>query len=218
MIIIKEGKGFTLLEIIIAMGIFMFISVAMFGTLAVGRRSWLGGEALVRTQQEARFSIEKMVTELRVARAATVSADSRTVTFDFPIDADGNGFIDLVDGSTAMVYGAPDPEDSDGDGLFAWSGGSVDYQIDTVNMQIIRHARDAAGAIKDQRIIARNIDPVLSSFQAVSLNGVGVEIMGTGLTERAVIINVGTQINTVQGIQISPPFQASLSARANMRN
>jgi len=191
---IKFNKGFTLLEIMVVVGLLTFIMSTIFGILASARRVWATGEALISLQQEGSLGLDKMVRELRLCRSATVGADNKTVRFNIPIDADGDGFIDLSGGT--VIYGA--------DGHQGWN---IEYQIDTNNKQVMRRVLDTSNNQVSQRILAKNInpDPLLTYFQTV-----------TG--GQAVNIGLAIEIGAMEGLTLNPPLQIALSTQVNLRN
>jgi len=223
---IKKNKGFTFVEVMVVMGIFGLITAAIYGALATANRSWLIGEGLINAQQSPRFALENMLREMRLASSANV-VDNRTVRFSIPFDADGDGFLDVITGTTSLIYGAEDPQDYDSDGVYWEEGWQIEYQIDALNHQIIRQVLDDTGNVRTQRILVRDINPLDAdgdgfpdtSFQAILLDPQGVEYMDVGrITDRAVVIRITTQVNTVQGRQINPPLQTTLTTRVNLRN
>ena len=208
---IKENKGFTLVELLVVIGISIFITAAIYGLLAAGRRSWLVGEALLATQQEARLGLDKMTRELRLSTPAhvTVAAGNNTVRFDIPFDADGDGFLDIIPGTSLNAYGADDVGDFDKDGAVWEQGWQIEYQIDAVNEQIIRRVLDNTGAQMSQAIVANNINPLLTNFQTDSGGVVPDEVINIDLT---------TEINAIQRRPINPPIQMTLRATVKLRN
>jgi prepilin-type N-terminal cleavage/methylation domain-containing protein len=208
----RSLTGFTLLEIMIAVGIFSFMSIAMYGVLATARRSWLTGEALLTAKENAQGGLDKIIGELRLASLATVGADNRTVAFSIPFDADEDGSLDLIAGTSSLVYGADDPQDFNNNGILWESGWRIEYQIDTVNNQIIRRVLDNTSAVADQRMVAERINPAstLTFFQT--------ETGGSGVTSEAVIISLTTRINTIQGMTINPSLQTTVKSRVELRN
>jgi prepilin-type N-terminal cleavage/methylation domain-containing protein len=95
-------KGFSLVEIIVVLFIFLLILGAIFGLMSVGRKSWYIGNTQVQVQQEARRAVEKMAKELRQSATSKVdiSADDlwhNTVTFQVAQGLDGAGAIQWSD-------------------------------------------------------------------------------------------------------------------------
>lgn len=198
-----QVKGFTLLEVMVVVGISAFIMAVMYGTLTTARRSWLTADALITVRQDAQLGLDNMVRELRLASFATVSADNRTVNFRTPIDADGDGFVDLIPSTSTVIYGAENN-----------AGWSIEYQIDTVNNQIIRRVLNNGipPVVVSQRILTRHINP------GVSLTFFQTETGGSGVANEAVIIGLTTQIDTIEGRTIAPPLRTTLTTRVNLRN
>jgi Tfp pilus assembly protein PilW len=201
---IKSNKGFTLMEAIVVTGILAFITAAMYGMVTTGRRSWLVGEVLVGTQQSARNALDRITRELRHSAASHVTINNTlfadavdSVRFDVPIDADGNGFIDLIPGSSMIVYGAENNPD--------WE---IEFQLDAANEQIIRRVLDNTGTEQSRQIVANNIRTL--NFQN--------ETGGTNVPQQAVNISLTATIDTIQGRTINPPIQTTLSTRINLRN
>jgi len=60
-------KGFTLIELIIAMLIFSIIAVAIYSTFSTGLIAWRKGEESSRSYQDARLILNRMALELRNA-------------------------------------------------------------------------------------------------------------------------------------------------------
>ncbi|MFH1129006.1 MAG: prepilin-type N-terminal cleavage/methylation domain-containing protein [Candidatus Omnitrophota bacterium] len=197
---IKKNRGFTLVETMVVIGIFSFLFAAMYMVLATARNSWLIGEALVE-QANSRIGLEYIVNEVRLAGFATIDADTRGIRFSIPVDTDGDGFINLILGTTVAQYGA--------DGQSGWA---IKYQIDTDREELVRILLDGAGNEAARRTVARNINPnpTLSFFRT--------ETGGTGVANEAVIISLTTQVDQIQGRTISPPLATTLMTRVNLRN
>ncbi len=87
---IKNNKGFTLLEIMIAVFLFSIISAAIFSVLATARNSLSAGESQVGVQQACRNGLDAMIKELRQAGVSTIpnvpanGANYNTITFQIP--------------------------------------------------------------------------------------------------------------------------------------
>ncbi|MFH1202625.1 MAG: prepilin-type N-terminal cleavage/methylation domain-containing protein [Candidatus Omnitrophota bacterium] len=67
------NRGFSLIEMMITIAIFLIISSAIFLTLATGRTYWYTGNTKLSVQQEARRAMEYMVGELRQSRSSQIS-------------------------------------------------------------------------------------------------------------------------------------------------
>jgi len=204
----KKNSGFTVLEVLTAVGIFAFITLAVYGTLTTGRKACLIGEALVTVQESARIALAKITRELHQSAASQVLVGNNSVSFDIPIDADGDGSIDIVPGSSLIAYGADDTGDADGDGIFWEAGWRIEFLIDANNQQIIRRVLDNAGNEITRQVTASDITGLV--FQT--------ETGGIGVPNEAVIVGITSQVNNIQGRAIVPPTQITLNTRVKLRN
>ncbi len=71
----KNGKAFTLIEIMIALAIFSIILGATYSVLSMGRSSFYTGDIQIVVQQEARKAMDKMTREIREASSVNLSDD-----------------------------------------------------------------------------------------------------------------------------------------------
>ncbi|MFH1397539.1 MAG: prepilin-type N-terminal cleavage/methylation domain-containing protein [Candidatus Omnitrophota bacterium] len=204
----RTEKGFSLMEVMVALAITTFIIASAYAIVNTARRSWLVGEAQLLVQQEARLGIDKMAKELKLAGFATVGSDYRTVRFKFPIDADADGNLDLINGTKMLVYGA--------DGVSGWY---VEYQIDPDppdpdKPRILRQILDDSLAPQGQPILLVNYinsTPALTYFST--------ESGGTGGTNSGVNITLTTEIASFQGVSFNPPISMRLtSGTVSLRN
>lgn len=62
-----NNKGFTFIELIIALTIFSVIALGIYSTFSTGLITWRRGESSGRLEQQARFILDKMAKELRNA-------------------------------------------------------------------------------------------------------------------------------------------------------
>lgn len=63
----KKNKGFTFVELMIALTIFALVSLGIYATFSTGLNAWRRGEDATRLQQEARWALDKIAQELRGA-------------------------------------------------------------------------------------------------------------------------------------------------------
>lgn len=76
------GSGFTLLELLLSMGITAVIIVIVFGAFRVGLRAWEKGERTAERQQRIRVVAQLVQSQLGSANAfKTMQAQGQTVTF-----------------------------------------------------------------------------------------------------------------------------------------
>lgn len=205
-------KGFSLVEVMVVIGISSFILSATYGVLNVSRRSWLTGEASLSLQQNARMALDRLRRDLRMASAATVDVEKRVLTFNVPIDADNDGYLDVLAGTNTTIYGADDPDDFDNDGILYEAGWNIGYQIVPAGKQIIRRVLTDTGAEANRRVVANNIQPGMAHTNFETETG------GTGVTNTAVIITITIMVDSIEGSQINPPMKFSLKTRVNLRN
>jgi prepilin-type N-terminal cleavage/methylation domain-containing protein len=157
-------KGFTLLEILVALSIFTLLILTIFGVMDLGRASWFTGSTVVDVHQEIIKSFMTMEKELRNTRPAEVSLTSGTssasITFKIPQDTDGDG--DALDAS----------------GRIEWSG-NITYALNSSG-QI---TRTASGAVS---ILANNIVSLQFTRPVASVDIIQIDITAakTSLTRR----------------------------------
>jgi prepilin-type N-terminal cleavage/methylation domain-containing protein len=208
-------RGFTLAEIIIATAILAFLTVAVYGIGTTGRRSWKIGEGVLESQQRARTAFVTMTNELRLAPNVILadSADSATATFSIPIDRDQDGNIDLIEGTSVVIYGAEDLEDYNNNGEVWEEGWKIEYQIDKVNGKLIRRILDGTTE-RSRRILASNINSALSYFSYFQAEVEYTE----GTASQAININLTVDISSVEGQAITPPLRTALTGSITLRN
>ncbi len=87
---IKNNRGFTLIEIIIVVFLFSIVSAALFSVLASAKNSLNAGESQVGVQQACRNGLDAMIKELRQAGVSTITnvpangTNYNTITFQIP--------------------------------------------------------------------------------------------------------------------------------------
>ena len=137
-------KGFTLIEVIVALSIFTLMILAIFGIMDLGRSSWFTGNLAVEVHQEIIKSFMTMEKELRETASSQISlasgTNSSSITFRVPQDNDGDG--DVLDAS----------------GNIEWSG-DVTYALNA-NGQITRTASGAVSVLANSIISLRFTRPV----------------------------------------------------------
>jgi len=78
---LRDERGFTLAEILIATAIIGTIMAAVFVIQRQGQQAYLFGSNRVETQQNARVALELMTRELRSAQSLTTFAGATDITF-----------------------------------------------------------------------------------------------------------------------------------------
>jgi prepilin-type N-terminal cleavage/methylation domain-containing protein len=77
---LRDERGFTLMELLITLAIFMIVLVAVFGALGVVSRSATSGQAYANEVQDAEFGIARITHDLRTAYSV-VSAQPNMIEF-----------------------------------------------------------------------------------------------------------------------------------------
>jgi len=128
-------KGFTLIEIIFGVGIFLILILAIFAVMNVGVGAWFTGDVSVQLRQEIIKAFTKMEKELKETRPAqvslTIGTSSSSLTFKIPQDNNGDGTI------------------LDSFGNIEWSG-DITYALNGAN----EITRTASGVTS---VLARNV-------------------------------------------------------------
>jgi type II secretory pathway pseudopilin PulG len=156
----RDIQALTLVEVLIASGIFIVILGIIYAIHLSGMDIWETGRTQADLQARARLALNNMVSELRSATRSSAQAPSPNlfipaspnndeVTFCLPRDLDGDGLI------------------TDENGDIEWeTGNPVQYQYIPAQNEIRR--LDNAGAtilarnVADVRFFDINIDPTLA--------------------------------------------------------
>ena len=88
---LKENhKGFSLIELMVVVGILSLIILGLVTFFTGGARSWIAGQSQLKAQREARQVMDRMVKEIRVGKEIIAGSDT-SVTVKIPaFDTDGN--------------------------------------------------------------------------------------------------------------------------------
>lgn len=98
----KDSKGFSLIELMVVMVIFMLVMGSVLELLSVGQVSWQSGSCKITVTQELRRGMENMVKELSQAEISTLSLSdggtSNSISFQMAQDLNGDGTISFSSG------------------------------------------------------------------------------------------------------------------------
>ncbi len=119
-VISTNQKGFTLVELLVAMAVMMGMMAAAFGLFVVQDKAYFTQDAIAETQQNARIALDLMSREIRMAGYAPnggtfefKSKLAQSVTFTMDLDRDG-----IVDANETVIYqlvdDATDPDNPRG--------------------------------------------------------------------------------------------------------
>jgi len=140
-----DSRGFTLMELVVAMGISMVILGAIAGTFMTQTRFYNAQEQVNEMQQNARAAMDLMTREIKFAGDKPRGTESFTgvsySTTELRIRANLNGYLSDAQGGNATINDSSDEH--------------VVYTFDSANKQIKR-AYGAVGATPE--VIASNIE------------------------------------------------------------
>ena len=192
-----KKTGFTLIELMVVMGIFTLIIGAGFTLLSSGRLSTDISEAQIQTVGHARLAMDRISKELRLSHfsrlrisnsvnftAAEISPGS-IINFQIPV---GSYDVALDLDGTSLKWGSAANE-----------GDYLAYQVDA-NNQLLRTAYvDVNGANPSDVVIAQNIASITFSR--------------TGVNSNLITITIVTQRQTVSGIAITQTLHSNVTLR-----
>jgi type IV pilus assembly protein PilW len=151
-----DNRGFTLMELLVAMGIGMVILGSIAGTFMTQTKFYNAQEQVNEMQQNARAAMDLMTREIKLAGYKPRGTESFTgvsySTTELRIRANLNGYLDDLNGGNATINDSSDEH--------------VVYTFDSANKQIKR-AYGVIGATPE--VIASNIE----SFTFDYLNSSG---------------------------------------------
>ena len=109
---VKKGikinrKGFSLIEMMVALGILSIIIIGLVTFFSGGTRAWVTGQYQLEAQRNARLSMDRMVREIREANYIEFSSTSSSIDFHTPfhgnISYSLSGDKDLKRGSNTVI-------------------------------------------------------------------------------------------------------------------
>ncbi len=194
-------NGFTLLELFIGIVIFGVLLGALLVTFLVGSHSFLSGELVVQSQQEARRALGRLTKELRnagkVNNAITIAAPG-VQRLDFQI---ARGYDATTCGG--ICWGSDDT---------ALPNGWIHYVLDATNPQHVRFVRC---------VTANRLDSMPAAFAGcqVLANEVDSALANTGFTydDPSRMIEIRIQISIVSP-RLPQSFTTPITTRIKLRN
>jgi prepilin-type N-terminal cleavage/methylation domain-containing protein len=103
---LKSLKGFTLLEILVAVAISSFVALGVFGVLLAGQRTYDSGLGTLDLNSQIRLSLFYLTRELREAEdfsITTVDADDDSISFSTPNESSITYYRDVSDANSDGV-------------------------------------------------------------------------------------------------------------------
>lgn len=180
----QDKRGFSLIELMVVLGIFTLIIGVGLALVSTGRLSVDVGEAKIQAEQEARLSLDKISRELRLSRASKIrisdtisftGAETRpgaVINFQIPIGSYAEQ-LDLTDDHMlkwgAERAGVPDPE--------RWV---IAYSLNPDTDQLIRTTYDRDHPADAQtQVIASNITALSFDRSDISSSLITITITGS---------------------------------------
>ena len=172
---IKKSDGFTLVEALVALAIFLVVSIGIYGVLATGRSTWFDTDASIELQQNLRLALEKLSRELHESgfdknNAWQISINNGggvngtdILKFSIPIIChsgdsviDANG--DIAYWGAPLTWGCTSSTCMDADDVCATRDYRyLEYYLDASN-QLVRKVLDNNSVSVREDAIARNIN------------------------------------------------------------
>ena len=78
----KNNKGFSLIELMVVLALLSIIILGLVTFFSGGVRSWISGDNQLRSQREARQTMDRMVKEIRSGKSVT--GDLHSIIVDVP--------------------------------------------------------------------------------------------------------------------------------------
>ena len=165
---LRNNRGFTLLEMLIAIGIFTLMMTGAIISLTSGQNSWLSSDLQIDLQDSIRKSFAKVSSELRQSSASQVqvvqnggTGSTDSIAFAIPIRCEAD--MDLLGAGTSIQYwGAPltwgctssTCMDADND-CSTLDYSQVQYMLNGTNL--VRRVLDSSSLLVQQDTIARDV-------------------------------------------------------------
>ena len=103
---VNNKKGFSLIEMMVALGILSLIIIGLVTFFSGGTRAWVTGRYQLEAQRNARLSMDRMVREIREANYIVDSSISNSVDFHTPFHGNISYSLsgdDLKRGSNTVI-------------------------------------------------------------------------------------------------------------------
>lgn len=197
----RNQKGFSLVELMIVVAIFVAMMTAVYAMLTQGQSAWLTTDVQVQLQQDLRQTVEKISKELRETGSdsggtmqvtifdGTGAGGSDILRFSMPVICQTGGSVinesgDVANWGAPLTWGCSESSCMDADdACLTVEYKYVEYRIDADN-QLLRRVLDASAATVRQDIFAQNI----TDMQAV-LSGNQNRITLTVTAQRSTDLN-----------------------------
>lgn len=167
---ISRNSGFTLVEVMMVVFIFLLLITGIMTMLVASRRFWLAGDARIEAQQEIRKAIDWVSDELRQAGLSTISG----------VPSNGTWYNSITFQVPQTVI----------DGYIIWDTPSIQYFLGgSTGTQLIRRQGVT------EKIIANNISSfqVRRQFATRRVVEISIQAQCQGINE-SVTVDIDSQI------------------------
>lgn len=184
----KSSAGFTLLEVLMVVGLFSLILGLVLGVFLTGQLAWGRGQTQIGLQQQVRWGMEAMVRELNLSSQSRLRIiNPNRLTFQGPLNAanpggDSRSRID-IDNHGNLVWGAD-----------ATPNNWIEYIV--VNNELRRRVVPAVGAaFISETTLARHIQSVTflpdqASDSPTSPDGIEIILTGANNNSTCTLITM----------------------------
>lgn len=213
-----KSPGFTLVELIIVLGIFSLILGMLFSILISQNNLFNQVSGKADVARFARKAMNIMVKELRMADMLNVSLwnkpvdgpgcikehlNGKSVTFQVPVDWDKDG--DMVDDYLRLEWGA--------DGQL---GSTIEYCWIASEQQILRRVWDSADELVSSEIVVSNISNI--KFTGLKFDATKGKYFKDADPIEVVEISLTAQKSVIGGRTLANPITFSLRNEVYWRN
>ncbi len=129
----RPQKGFTLVEILISLSVFVLVLLAIYQLFDSSRATYSSGQTRVDVQQNARVALDEMVRELRMAGYFPENYDNSIGPPPTGNDLVNPQPIQVATNAGLAVYGDPDATGASGYFLYCLDGSTVRRRRSTVS-------------------------------------------------------------------------------------
>lgn len=213
---LRKKGGLTLIEMMVALAIFLFISVGIYAVFSTGQTTWFNTEASIELQQNLRMALAKVTRELQESGFDKNGVSQLTITdgtgvngsdilrFSIPILCQSNMNVLDANGDVAywgapLTWGCTDSGCMDADNDCATTDYKYIQYFINGNSELVRRVLDNNNVMVREDILARYI----------------VDFQGTANADGDLItLRMTTRKNSALNLVIS----ASTTLDVNLRN
>jgi len=156
----KIARGFTFIELMVAIAIFLVVSGGIFTSFNAGIAIWENTNAFVDTATEARRAVDKAAWDLRQTNAGQIGG----------VPADGNWY----NGITFRI-----PNSITSNGIVVWSA-NIAYNVGGLNN---------AQLLRSNQVVANNILSIRFRRSAVTPNIIDINVQSQKNTVRGYTVS-----------------------------